>query len=131
MNVLQRLICPVSIGEVRIWIKHHLAPPSRAYVQFCGHTTLTLNDFFRLTDQLLTTRPGCTGRNKEHFHAERLVVYHEDILVQPTQVDVLLSGAIVGVESTMHHWWIQGYEAYDSFQAILQKITVLRQMHQS
>lgn len=65
---------------------------------------------------------------KYHFHAERLVVYHEDILVQPTQVDVLLSGAIVGLESTMHHWRIQGYEAYDSFQAMLQKITVLRQM---
>lgn len=25
---------------IRIWIKHHLAPPSRAYVQFCGHTTI-------------------------------------------------------------------------------------------
>lgn len=24
---------------------------------------------------------------KYHFHAECLIVYHEDILVQPTQVD--------------------------------------------
>ncbi|KAG2360158.1 hypothetical protein BDR07DRAFT_1487444 [Suillus spraguei] len=60
---------------------------------------------------------------KYHFRAEHLPIYYEGQSVLPTDAHDILNSTIVKVQFTIHHWRIQDY---DSFQAMAEKITVLR-----
>ncbi|KAG1760831.1 hypothetical protein EDD22DRAFT_954597 [Suillus occidentalis] len=60
---------------------------------------------------------------KYTFRADHLPVFYEGNPIMAVDVNDILNGAIVEVQFTMRHWRIQ---AYDSFQATPQKITVLR-----
>jgi hypothetical protein len=60
---------------------------------------------------------------KYNYEADLLPLYHDGHLVEPSDTNAVINGAIVEVHFGIRHWRIADF---DSFQANVEKIHILR-----